>query len=327
MTNINIGPFKFAPYLKTVLWGGENIAPFKSISTNLHSIGESWEISGVEEHLSVVAEGPEQGKTIDDLVAKYGPRLVGEKVYKKFGNKFPLLVKIIDAKRDLSVQVHPDDELALRRHNCLGKIEMWYVIDAKPGSTIYSGLSQPLTPQEYERRIAEKSIMDVVARHDSHQGDVFVIPPGRVHSIGAGNLLAEIQEASDITYRVYDFDRRDKDGNPRQLHTAQAKEAIDYNVYDNYKIAYDRQARGLTQLFDCPYFTVKRLIVDNSHTMTLPEPHSFVILMCLDGQVQFTCNHCGPAATMHRGETVLVPAIATRIDLEGNATLLTVNID
>ena len=322
----NIKPFKFKPYLKTVLWGGERIAPFKGIDTDLHNIGESWEISGVEGHVSVVAEGPDQGKSLVDLIDCYGLDLVGEKVYKHYGRKFPLLIKIIDAQRDLSVQVHPGDELAMQRHHSLGKTEMWYVIDAKPGAVIHAGLSQPLTPEIYEKRVAEKSIMEVVAHHESHAGDVYVLPAGRIHAIGAGNLLAEIQETSDITYRVYDFDRRDKDGNLRQLHTEQARDAIDYTVYDSYCTPYDRQARGLVDLVDCPYFNVKRLMADGCINMALPQPHSFVILMCIDGAATAT-DFYGNVTTMRRGETVLVPALASMLALEGTATLLTIQVD
>lgn len=322
----NIKPYKFQPYFKTVLWGGDRIATFKGIATHQHNIGESWEISGVEGHISVVAEGPDQGKSLVDLIDCYGPGLVGEKVYKRYGSKFPLLIKFIDARRDLSVQVHPGDELAMQRHHSLGKTEMWYVIDAQPGAVIYSGLSQPLTPELYEKHVAEKSIMDVVAHHESHPGDVFVLPAGRIHSIGAGNLLVEIQETSDITYRVYDFDRRDENGNLRQLHTEQARDALDYTVCDNYCTRYDHQARGLVDLVDCPYFNVKRLMVDGCSNMALPQPHSFVILMCIDGDVTVT-DSCDNVTTMRRGETVLVPALATMLALEGTATLLTIQVD
>ena len=199
---VNIKPFKFVPYLKSVLWGGERIAIYKGIDTDQHAIGESWEVSGVPGHESVVAEGEDRGLTLPQLIDRYRGALVGEAVYEKYGNTFPLLVKLIDAKRDLSLQVHPNDELAMKRHGSRGKTEMWYIIDADEGASIYAGLSQSITPDEYERMVADNTVMDVVARHESHAGDLFFLPAGRIHAIGAGNLLAEIQETSDITYRA-----------------------------------------------------------------------------------------------------------------------------
>ena len=248
----NLKPFKFEPYLKSVLWGGEKIAKYKGIVTDQHNIGESWEISGVDGHESVVAEGDDKGLNLRQIIEKYKGDLVGNAVYAKYGDTFPLLVKIIDAKGDLSVQVHPDDTLAKARHNSYGKTEMWYIIDAEEGAPIYAGLSKQITPEEYEKLVAENAIMDVIARHDSHAGDLFFLPAGRIHAIGAGNLLAEIQQTSDITYRVYDFDRRDANGNPRELHTEQAKDAIDYTVYPEYKSEYDRNGKSATPLVKCP---------------------------------------------------------------------------
>ncbi len=211
-----ITPFKFVPYLKPVLWGGDKIAPFNGVSCDALNMGESWEISGVPGQESVGAEGPDCGCSLPELVERYGARLVGEHVLRRYGNTFPLLVKLIDAKKDLSVQVHPDDAMAAKRHGgSLGKTEMWYIIDAEPGARIYAGLSKPITPGGYTRLVEEKKIMDVVACHESSPGDIFFLPAGRIHAIGAGNLLAEIQETSDITYRVYDFDRRYADGNLR----------------------------------------------------------------------------------------------------------------
>lgn len=267
--NAIIPPFKFVPYLKSVLWGGNKIAPFKGIVTDQKSIGESWEISGVPGHESIVAEGDDKGMTLPALIEKYGARLVGDKVYARFGNTFPLLIKLIDAEKDLSVQVHPDDRLAKERHNSLGKTEMWYIVDAEPGAKIYAGLSEQITPDDYTRLVGEKKIMDVIACHDSHDGDLFFLPAGRIHAIGAGNLLAEIQETSDITYRVYDFDRRDAEGNTRELHTEQAKDAIDYKVYPEYKSEYDREAKGEVPLIDCEYFDVNLVKADGHQDIAI----------------------------------------------------------
>ena len=231
------------------------------------------------------------------------------------------MVKIIDAKGDLSVQVHPDDTLAKARHNSYGKTEMWYIIDAEEGAPIYAGLSKQITPEEYEKLVAENAIMDVIARHDSHAGDLFFLPAGRIHAIGAGNLLAEIQQTSDITYRVYDFDRRDANGNPRELHTEQAKDAIDYTVYPEYKSEYDRNGKSATPLVKCQYFDVKREIIDGVSNIDA-STDSFMIIMCLDGEATITDN-LGGVTHVKKGESILVPAVITSMKAEGNATFMT----
>ena len=317
----NLKPFKFEPYLKSVLWGGEKIAKYKGIVTDQHNIGESWEISGVDGHESVVAEGDDKGLNLRQIIEKYKGDLVGNAVYAKYGDTFPLLVKIIDAKGDLSVQVHPDDTLAKARHNSYGKTEMWYIIDAEEGAPIYAGLSKQITPEEYEKLVAENAIMDVIARHDSHAGDLFFLPAGRIHAIGAGNLLAEIQQTSDITYRVYDFDRRDANGNPRELHTEQAKDAIDYTVYPQYKSEYDRNGKSATPLVKCQYFDVKREIIDGVSTIDA-SADSFMIIMCLDGEATITDN-LGGVTHVKKGESILVPAVITSMKAEGKATFMT----
>ena len=317
----NLKPFKFEPYLKSVLWGGEKIAKYKGIVTDQHNIGESWEISGVDGHESVVAEGDDKGLNLRQIIEKYKGDLVGNAVYAKYGDTFPLLVKIIDAKGDLSVQVHPDDTLAKARHNSYGKTEMWYIIDAEEGAPIYAGLSKQITPEEYEKLVAENAIMDVIARHDSHAGDLFFLPAGRIHAIGAGNLLAEIQQTSDITYRVYDFDRRDANGNPRELHTEQAKDAIDYTVYPEYKSEYDRNGKSATPLVKCQYFDVRREIIDGVSTIDA-SADSFMIIMCLDGEATITDN-LGGVTHVKKGESILVPAVITSMKAEGKATFMT----
>ena len=320
----NLKPFKFEPYLKSVLWGGEKIAKYKGIVTDQPNIGERWEISGVDGHESVVAEGDDKGLNLRQIIEKYKGDLVGNAVYAKYGDTFPLLVKIIDAKGDLSVQVHPDDTLAKARHNSYGKTEMWYIIDAEEGAPIYAGLSKQITPEEYEKLVAENAIMDVIARHDSHAGDLFFLPAGRIHAIGAGNLLAEIQQTSDITYRVYDFDRRDANGNPRELHTEQAKDAIDYTVYPEYKSEYDRNGKSATPLVKCQYFDVKREIIDGVSTIDA-SADSFMIVMCLEGEATITDN-LGGVTHVKKGESILVPAVITSLKAEGNATFMTATV-
>ena len=229
-------PLKFKPILKTLVWGGEKIAPFKGIKTDMHNIGESWELSGVKGNESVVANGPLTGKTITELIGEYKGELVGKTNYEKTGTEFPLLIKFIDARQDLSIQVHPDDELAARRHNgSKGKTEMWYVVKADKDAHLMSGLKQAITPEEYVARVAGNTITDVLHDYNVSPGDVFFLPAGRIHSIGAGSFIAEIQQTSDITYRIYDFGRLGLDGKPRELHTELAKDAIDYSVHEDYR--------------------------------------------------------------------------------------------
>lgn len=314
-------PYKFVPQLKSVLWGGDKIIKMKGLKSDLTSVGESWEISGVPGHESVVAEGPDAGCSLSELIDRYKGALVGDGVYTKFGDTFPLLIKIIDAAKDLSIQVHPDDELARKRHNSLGKTEMWYIMEADRGAKIYSGLSKPITSDDYVHLVEEKRIMQVVAAHDSHPGDVFFLPAGRIHAIGAGNLLAEIQETSDITYRVYDFDRRDAQGHLRQLHTAEAKDAIDYNAYDDYKTTYDRDAKGDVELVKCSHFDVHRVVVYGECTIS-PADDSFMVVMCMEGG----CDVVTDGATvmrLERAETLLIPASVSSIVARGQAALLT----
>ena len=203
-------PLKFEPILKQTLWGGDKIISFKQLNDTRTEVGESWEISAVEGSESIVAEGPDKGMTLTEVLSKYREELLGEANYARFGVKFPLLVKFIDARQDLSIQVHPSDELAKKRHNSMGKTEMWYVIGADKGAKLRSGFSEQITPKEYKDRVYNNTITEVLQEYDIQPGDVFFLPAGRVHSIGAGAFIAEIQQTSDVTYRIYDFDRKDE---------------------------------------------------------------------------------------------------------------------
>lgn len=318
-----MSPCHFTPYLKRVIWGGSRIPQYKGIETDTQNIGESWELSAVPGHVSVVDRGPYRGKTLDELVADFGESLLGRANAERYGKKFPLLVKFIDAAQDLSVQVHPGDELARRRHNSSGKNEMWSVIKADEGARIYSGFSHRIDKEEFRRRIADNSIMDVVAAHDSHTGDVFFIPSGRIHSIGAGNLLVEIQQSSDVTYRIYDFDRCDDSGKPRELHTDLAEDAVDFSVSDNYR-SYPEGER----IVECENFIVHRLsIADTDAPRLLPHVRdAFTIVVCLDGALMATSEVEGKrvATEIRRGETILFPASMPEIEVSGNATILSV---
>ena len=314
-------PFKFESFLKTTIWGGEQIAAFKGIDTDQHNVGESWEISDVPGHESVVATGEDKGLNLKALIEKYKDRLVGEQVYAKFGNQFPLLVKFIDSHQNLSVQVHPNDELAMKRHGCRGKSEMWYVIKAEPGAKIYTGLRKEITPEQYEQMVTKETvagyspIMDVIATYESHQGDIYYLPAGRLHAIGAGNFVAEIQETSDITYRVYDYGRRDANGNTRELHIAQAKDAIDYRVYPEYRSTYDSTLPD-APLVHCPLFKVNRVVVDEAMQIDYGVD-SFVIVLCLAGEAKVN------GVDVRQGESLLVPACDNKLHFVGNGTFLT----
>ena len=324
MSSVNIPPLKFKPILKSAIWGGEKIAPFKGITTDQKQIGESWEVSGVKGNESIVADGPDAGLTLTEMIEKYGADLVGTKNFELFGTTFPLLVKIIDAAGDLSLQVHPDDELAKQRHNSLGKTEMWYIVDTEPDAKILCGLSKELNAEEYEQIGSDSSLLDYVAKHQSHPGDVFFLPAGRIHGIGAGNLLVEVQETSDITYRIYDYGRVDaKTGKPRQLHVEEAKDAIDYNVYPSYVTVPGVDMDGTRDLVHCNHFDVYLLKVEGKKTF-YPEVDSFVIQTCIEGSCKVTDDR-GNTLTLSRGESMLVPAMAKTITMEGNVTLIRSN--
>jgi mannose-6-phosphate isomerase len=327
-SKLNMKPYKFEPYLKTTIWGGYQIAPFKGIFTAQPNIGESWEISGVPNHESVAVErglvdDVDVGLNLTQLIDKYKGLLVGQKVYKRFGNKFPLLVKFIDSRQDLSVQVHPDDKLAMERHGCQGKTEMWYVIKSDVGSKIYAGLRKSITPEDPllspPKGRTEASPRGgwegVLATHEAHEGDLYFLPAGRLHAIGAGNFLAEIQETSDITYRVYDFGRKDVHGNPRELHIELAKDAIDYQVWPEYRTSYD-STKPISQLINCPHFVVHRVVVQVAQQVDF-HCDSFVVVMCLWGEANIN------GISIHQGETILVPACENVLYIFGNATFLT----
>ena len=306
---------KFHEIYKRPIWGGKKICSYKGVNLDYESVGESWEISAVEDNVSVVANGEDAGTTLTELLARYGAQLVGQHVWDKFGTTFPLLIKFIDACDNLSIQVHPNDELARQRHNSFGKTELWYVIDAEEGAGLYSGFSQAITPNEYVERVANNSIMDVLQFHHTRPGDVYFLPSGRIHAIGKGVLLAEIQQTSNITYRIYDYNRVDKDGNPRELHTELAQDAIDYNLYDNLKTNYESCPNKPAELVECPYFTTNLLNIDTNCHRNLLQLDSFVIYMCMRGAVTITAGN-GTTVALKQGETCLVPASISNITLQ-----------
>ncbi|MDD6253975.1 MAG: type I phosphomannose isomerase catalytic subunit [Candidatus Cryptobacteroides sp.] len=302
-------PLKFKPILKTVVWGGEKIAPFKGITTDQHNIGESWELSGVRGNESVVAGGEFADRTITSLIEEFKGKLVGEKVFAENGNVFPLLIKFIDARSDLSIQVHPDDELAAARHNSKGKTEMWYVVQADEGAHLLSGLKKEITPDEYVERVGNNTITDVLTDFKVQPGDVFFLPAGRIHAIGTGCFIAEIQQTSDITYRIYDYGRLGLDGKPRELHTELAKDAIDYKVYPEYKTACEMKDNEENELVSCKYFTTSQYNLDKEVSKCLKDVDSFLIVICIEGSGTIVdSEEKEETVTVHQGETVLIPA-------------------
>lgn len=278
-------------------------------------MGESWEISDVPGDESVVADGADAGKNLTQLMQEYKEKLVGKENYQRFHGKFPLLIKFIDAKQDLSIQVHPNDELAMKRHQSMGKTEMWYIIDNTGGKAhLYSGLKKKITPEEYAQMIEENTICDALDKYDVQPGDVFFLPAGRIHSIGAGCFLAEIQQTSNITYRIYDFNRRDKNGNLRELHTELSKDAIDYTVENDYRTHYTPHKDEPVELVSCPYFTTSVYNLTESMTMDYSELDSFVIYICMKGSCTVTDNE-GNCISLKAGESVLFPATTQNLEV------------
>ena len=326
-------PIRFKPILKSTIWGGTRILSLKGITTppsrrrmvGSETIGESWEISGVKDQESVVADGLYAGMTLSFLVHHFGAKLVGKECYKRFGDTFPLLIKFIDAHDYLSIQVHPDDEKAHRRGLPCGKTEMWYIMESDKDASLLCGLKEQITPEDYEQLVKENKIVDALACYPVSEGDVFYLPAGRIHAIGPGCMLAEIQQASDVTYRIYDYDRRDKDGFRRQLHTKQAAECIDYNVSDDYRTHYIPQKNGRSTLVECPYFKTSLIDLDTTVAVDYSTLDSFVILMCTKGSLSLTDNE-GNTTSLRAGETILVPATTQSLSVEGNGTFLEITL-
>ncbi|MFD2565753.1 type I phosphomannose isomerase catalytic subunit [Pseudotenacibaculum haliotis] len=297
---------KFTPILKDKIWGGEKLMTLLQKESERKDIGESWEISDVEGDTSIVANGKLKGKDLKELIEEFKGALVGEKIYNHFGNKFPLLIKFIDAKEALSIQLHPHDDLAMKRHNSFGKTEMWYVMQADEKANLIVGFQKDVTKEEYLHHLENKSLTDILNIDEVSKGDVYFIPTGRVHAIGAGVLLAEIQQTSDITYRVYDWDRQDAQGNYRELHTEEAIDAIDYKAQPTYKTVYEKTQNTSSEIVSCPYFTTHVVPVNGEVSIDHKGKDSFVIYMCVEGEVVFEKE--GQKEQLQTGETLLVPA-------------------
>ncbi len=299
-------PIKFEPILKEKIWGGNKLKDLFNKDSKSNHIGESWEISGVEGSISVVANGPLKGKTLNELLITYQEKLMGNKIYQQFGAEFPLLIKYIDAKTALSVQLHPNDELAKKRHNSFGKTEMWYIMQGDKDANINVGFTHSISKEEYLNHLNQNSLTDILNFEKVEKGDSVFINTGKVHAIGAGVVLAEIQQTSDITYRIYDWDRVDDEGNARELHTDLALDAIDFEKKDDYQLLYDKKINQSNQLASCAYFTTNFIPVEGEITKDYSGVDSFVIFMCVEGSATITVD--GNAEHIKMGETVLIPA-------------------
>ncbi len=307
-------PLKFKTIFKDKIWGGQKIKTVLGKDFGaLPNCGETWEISGVKGDISEVAEGVLAGKNLKELIQKYQGQLVGEKVYRKFGDEFPLLVKFIDANDDLSIQVHPNDQLAKKRHNSFGKTEMWYIFQADPGAKLIAGFNQPMSKEKYLEYFENGKLTDILNQQEVHNDDVFFLPAGRVHTIGKGLLLAEIQQTSDITYRIYDFDRKDAQGNTRELHVEEALDAIDYQYYDEYKTQYEAKQNEPVELVSCPYFVTNRLEYTENTKRNYQQKDSFIIYVCMEGEAKIVSN--GKHFTMKKGDSYLLPASIKQVEL------------
>lgn len=313
--------FKFEPLLKQTIWGGDKIVTFKHLESDLDSVGESWEISGVPGDESVVANGEYKGKTLNEVLIEMKDKLVGADNYKRFGDRFPLLIKFIDARQDLSIQVHPDDETAHRQGKPMGKTEMWYVMDSDENASLKVGLKKKITPEEYAQMVEDDTICDALGNYKVKSGDCFFIPAGRIHAICSGSFIAEIQQTSDVTYRIYDYKRKDKNGNYRQLHTKEAAEAIDYTVLDNYRTEYTPVKNEATPLVSCPLFTTAVYDLTEPMTLDYSELDSFVILIALKGEGTILTSS-GETFSFREGESVLLPATTDMVKVEGTIKFL-----
>ncbi|MDR2383871.1 MAG: class I mannose-6-phosphate isomerase [Prevotellaceae bacterium] len=321
-------PLKFRQIYKERVWGGNKLSTvLKRVKKSEKVIGESWELSSVSDNLSVVTNGFLKDNNIQELIETYMGDIVGDKVYETFGIELPLLFKLIDSAERLSVQVHPDDEVALRRHNAYGKTEMWYVIDASENSQIYVGFNRDLDRDEFRARVQNGSLTDVMNVEQAKKGDVFFLPAGRIHAIGEGLLIAEIQQTSDITYRIYDWGRENNPATAREMHVQLAEDVIDYKYHESYKTQYFEEDNSSTRIVNCKYFTTNLLSLSQKTDRHYADLDSFVVYMCLEGKAKLVCDDM-VKETISMGETVLIPAIFNSVNIvpEENVKLLEVYI-
>ena len=313
-------PLKFHPILQERIWGGTKLKDVLGKSITSEITGESWEISTVDGAISKIANGLFSGTSLIQLITDYAVSLLGETVTARFGAEFPILIKFIDAKKDLSVQLHPSDALAKERHNSFGKTEMWYIMDADKDASLIIGFNKDVSQEEYSNSLENDTLLDLLNYEQVKEGDTFFINTGKIHAIGAGVLLAEIQQTSDVTYRVFDFNRKDQNGNYRELHTELALDAIDYKKKDDFKVAYTKKTDAINPMVDSPYFKTNFLELSDDFLLDVTERDSFTIYMCVGGSA--TIENDFGSATIAKGETILVSANSTRIHFKTIAAKL-----
>lgn len=321
---MNLYPLKFRPIAHYRIWGGNKLNQAVSAELQMDNLGEIWSISGVAENISIVENGVLTGKNLQELIEIYQEKLVGKKVWKKFGNEFPLLIKFIDAAQPLSVQVHPDDEQAKKLHNSFGKSEMWYIMEAEKDSELIIGFKEGIGKSDYEKHLKTETLEEILGKIPVEKGDAVYIPAGRVHAIGAGIVLAEIQQTSDVTYRIYDYNRIDKDGKKRELHTNLAQNAIDFNPIEEIKTKYDSTDNQLNALIKSPYFTTE--IFTGNQEVSITENDEMRIYICTEGVFKFQTQNCG--TQLDKYQSLMMPAKidSYKIIPEENSTLIEVRV-
>lgn len=312
---------RFKPLLKQTIWGGNKIVPFKHLDSSLENVGESWEISGVPGSETVVDGGDYDGKRLSEVVALLKGDLVGDANYAKFGSEFPLLIKFIDAHAPLSIQVHPNDEIAHKLGYEHGKTEMWYVMDSDPDASLLVGLKKKITPDEYKAMVENDTITDALGHYNVKAGDCFFLPAGRIHSIGKGCFLCEIQQTSDVTFRIYDFKRKGKDGKYRQLHTCEAAASIDYHVEANYRTEYIPEKDRGVSLVQCPLFNTFVYDITRPIAIDISALDSFIITIVVGGNGTITDDE-GNVYSVSAGDTLLFPATTKMLRAEGQMKFL-----
>ena len=306
-------PIKFKPILQQKIWGGNKLITELNKKSNILNIGESWEISNVDNFVSKVVNGELKGDSLTALIRQFKGKLVGEKVYRVFRDKFPLLFKFIDANDDLSIQLHPNDKLAKKRHNSFGKTEMWYVVNAGNDSKLYAGFSRKINQEVYLKNFNQGDILDVIHVDKVKKGDAFFIDAGTIHAIGKDILIAEIQQTSDITYRIYDWDRVDSEGKQRELHTNLALEALDFSKVGSCKLDYNIEVNKPNQIYSCKYFTTNKLKINNSLNRDIKAIDSFIVYMCIEGEGAISVE--GRKEKIKKGETLLIPGVANYVNI------------
>jgi mannose-6-phosphate isomerase len=313
---MNFYPLEFIPISKQTIWGGEQLNKEFNKNFKDSNVGESWELSCVQKNISIIKNGGFAGQDLETVLKKFPEEILGKKVFKYSGADLPLLFKFIDAAQNLSVQVHPNDEIAKKRHNSFGKTEMWFVLSAQKGSKILCGFKERVDKNDYENLIESGKIIDVLASYEVSAGDAFFIPAGTVHAIGSGITVAEIQQTSDITYRIFDYNRKDAQGNKRQLHIKEAFDVIDFTPEKNCKIQYQQEKNKAVNIVKCDYFTVNNVLLEGSIKRNLQSNDSFIVYMCVEGSANIFCG--ANSINILKGRTILIPSIIAN-DIEMSA--------